>query len=444
MFRLNRVAAAGIAGAALAVAALSWPVLAQQPNEQFFSVLSYRVGPYGPAGTGLFSGFLDYLQYVNIKDGGVGGVKLTWEECETEYQAARGVECYERLKTKSPTKGTMIHPLSTPISYALIDKTAADHVPLVMTGYGRTDTIDGAYFPWAFPLITTYPMQATAIVKWIAQQEKGDLRGKKIVYLYHDSAYGKEPILYLQAEAKVNGFDLTLIPIAPPGNEQGAQWQQIHQINPDWVIFWGFGVMNPTALKSAQKVGYPRDHMIGSWWAGSEEDTLPAGEAAKGYRSAAMNIAGFTPLITDMQKVLYGGAKKGILQDPSKVGSINYNRGVVIGILSVEALRTGQKKYGKKVLIGDELRWALEHIDLTDARLKELGASGLMPSVKTSCSDHEGSGKIKLQQWDGEHWKETSDWIDGNRALVRPLLEQSAIDYAKQKNITARDCSKEG
>ena len=424
------------------VAALTATVPSQaQTNEQFVSVLSFRVGPYGPAGVGIFGGFIDYMSYINAKEGGVGGIKLTWEECETEYQAARGVECYERLKTKSPSKGTMIHPVSTPITYALLDKTAADKVPLVQTGYGRTDTIDGRYFPWAFPLITTYPMQATAIVNFL--KSKGDLRGKKIAYLYLDSAYGKEPITYLQAEAKVNGFELTTIPITAPGTEQGAQWQQIRQSQADHVIFWGFGVMNAAAMRAAQKIGYPRDKIIGSWWAGSEEDTVPAGDAAKGYMSAAMNVSGKTPLIVDIEKTLYGANPTGNMQDRSKIGGINYNRGVVIGMITVEALRVGQAKYGKKVLSGEEVRWALEHLDMSDARLKALNASGLMPAMKTSCADHEGSGKIKIQQWDGTKWNLVSDWIDGNRALVRPLLEQSAIDYGKSKGITPRDCSKE-
>ncbi|WP_394779404.1 ABC transporter substrate-binding protein [Undibacterium sp.] len=441
MSRLMKTLATLTAGLALSASLIS--PAAAQANDQFVSILSFRVGPYGPSGVGIYGGFIDYMQYINMKEGGIGGIKFSWEECETEYQAAKGVECYERLKTKSPTKGSIIHPVSTPISYALLDKTVADKVPLVMTGYGRTDTVDGRYFPWAFPLITTYPMQATAIVKYIAQKEKGNLRGKKITYLYLDSAYGKEPITYLQAEAKVNGFELNTVPIAPPGNEQGAQWQQVRQNKADWVIFWGFGVMNQTALKAAQKVGYPRDKMIGSWWAGSEEDTVPAGEAAKGYLSAAMNVSGKNvPIVADIEKVVYG-AGKGNLQDKSKIGSINHNRGIVIGILTAEAVRVGQKKYGKKVLSGEELRWALEHLDLSDARLKELGATGLMPAVKTSCLDHEGSGKIKIQQWDGAKWNVVSDWIDGNRQLVRPLLEESAKQYGKEKNITPRDCSKE-
>ena len=442
--RSHAMRAAVVGTAVAATLGSAAPSFAQAPGTQFFSVLSFRVGPYGPAGVGIFGGLIDYMNYINIKEGGVGGVKLSWEECETEYQAARGVECYERLKTLSPTKGTMTNPVSTPIAYALLDKAVADKVPLVMTGFGRTDTIDGRYFPWAFPLTATYPMQATAIVKYLDQKEKGNLRGKKIAYLYLDSAYGKEPITYLQAESKVYGFELTTIPVTAPGTEQGAQWQQIRQNQADYVIFWGFGVMNQAALKAAQKIGFPRDKMIGSIWAGSEEDTVPAGDAAKGYMSAALNVSGKTPLIQDMEKTLYGANPTGNLQDRTKIGGINYNRGVMIGILQIEAIRVAQAKYGKKVVEGDEVRWALEHLDLSEARLKQLNAASLMAPLKTSCLDHEGSGKIKIQQWDGTKWVQLSDWIEGNRALVKPLLEQSAIDYGKSKGLTPRDCSKEG
>ena len=269
---------------AVSLALLSQAALAAE--EQFFPLVSYRVGPYGANGQSFYGGFVDYLNYVNLKDGGVNGVKLVWEECETEYNNAKGVECYERLKAKAKVSTGPLHVMSTGISYALIDKSAEDKLPLTMMGYGRTDAVDGSVFPYAFPLVTTYQMQASAIVKFL--KEKGGLEGKKIVFLYHDSAYGKEPIGALQEEAKLNKFNLTLIPVAHPGNEQSAQWLQIRQENPDYVIFWGWGVMNQTALKAAQKVGFARDKMVGSWWAGSEEDTVPAGDAAKGYMSCLL------------------------------------------------------------------------------------------------------------------------------------------------------------
>lgn len=407
-------------------------------DDQFIALPSFRVGPYGQNGQSFYGGFIDYLTYVNMKENGVNGVKFTWEECETEYNNAKGVECYERLKGKAgDSKGTALHVMSTGISYALLDKTQTDKVPLIMMGYGRTDAVDGSVFPYAFPLVTTYQMQASAIVKFLAQKNGGSLKGKKIVFLYHDSAYGKEPIAALQAESKIDGFKLVEIPVAHPGNEQGAQWLKIREENPDYVIFWGWGVMNQTALKAAQKVGFARDKIIGSWWAGSEEDAIPAGPAAKGYMSATWNVAGKTvPVIADIEKVVYG-ADKGNFSNKSKIGTILYNRGVSAAIVTVEADRLAQVKFGKgKPVTGEQMRWAFENLNMTDARLAALGATGLLPEIKTSCDNHEGSGKIKIQQWDGTKWVIISDWIEGNKALIHPLFKASALEYAKQKNIT--------
>ena len=251
------VAAAAATGAATAVA--------QQAGTQFVGITSYRVGPYGANGAAFFSGFIDYLALVNERDGGVNGVKLSWEECETEYNTTKGVECYERLKTKTATGPTAIHPMSTGITYSLLDKVPTDKIPLITLGYGRTDAVDGRVFPWVFPLESNYWDCATAIVKFITEKEGGadKLKGKKIVLLYHDSAYGKEPHPVLEAESAKLGFELKLIPVPHPGNEQQSQWLQIRQYQPDWVILWGWGVMNATALKTAQKVGFPRDKMVG-------------------------------------------------------------------------------------------------------------------------------------------------------------------------------------
>lgn len=433
----NAQRAALAVGAAAALLLPAVPAQAQS-GEQFIALPSYRVGPYGANGQSWYGGFIDYLNYVNLKEGGVNGVKLSWEECETEYNNAKGVECYERLKSKDSTsKGTAYHTMSTGISYALVDKTSADKVPLVMMGYGRTDAVDGSVFPYAFPLVTTYQMQVSAIVKYLAGKNGGSLAGKKIVYLYHDSAYGKEPIVALQAEAKLGKFNLVEIPVAHPGNEQGAQWLRIRQERPDYVIFWGWGVMNQTALKAAQKVGYPRDKMIGSWWAGSEEDTVPAGDAAKGYMSATWNVAGKgVPVIADIEKVVYG-AGKGNMQDKGKIGSVLYNRGVSAAVVTVEAVRVAQQKFGKgKPMTGEQMRWAFENLNLTNARLQQLGATGLLPEIKTSCENHEGSGKVKIQQWDGSKWTVVSDWIEGNKSLIHPLFKANAQQYAKEKGIT--------
>jgi branched-chain amino acid transport system substrate-binding protein len=427
--------AAGFSGAALA-----------QAKEQFVPANFYWVGPFAPGGSGIAGGMIDYFKMVNARDGGVNGVKFTWEKCETEYNNARGVECYERSKKHPPTGATLIHPLSTGITYSLIEKGTADKIPIVSVGYGRTDAADGRVFPYVFPMITTYWSQNTAKIKFIGMKEGGmdKLKGKKLVNLYLDGAYGKETIPVLDEQAKKYGFSVTHIAVTYPGNEQQAQWLQIRQIRPDWIILRGWGVMNPTAIRMAQRSGFARDKMLGVWWSGAEEDVVPAGDAAKGYIAAGFNVSGTNyPVIKDIEKHVYAKGQ-GEMDDKSRVGSIYYNRGVVFAIVTAEAVRKAQERFGKgKPMTGEQVRWGLENLDLNEAYIKKLGATGFMQPLKLSCADHEGGGQVKFQQWDGTKWKVITDWISSDQSIVRPMIEASAAQYAKEKGITLRDCSKE-
>jgi branched-chain amino acid transport system substrate-binding protein len=417
-----------------ALASAAGAALAQ---EQFVPLPSYRVGPYAAGGSGFFGGAIDYFNLVNA-NGGLNGVKIKWEECETEYNASRGVECYERLKSKNGG-ASLVEPLSTGIAYGILDRVATDKIPMTTLGYGRSDAANGKVFPYVFPLITSYWNQAAAMTRYFADKVGGvqNLRGKKIVHLYHDSAFGKEPLPVLEQQAKDYGFELIKIPVAHPGNEQQSQWLQIRQANPDFVILWGWGVMNAVAIKTAQRNGFPREKILGVWWAGSEEDTIPAGDAAKGYTTMTFNTPGNYPVLDDIRKKVYG-AGKGNLDDKSRVGSVYHMRGVTAAILWTEAIRKAQEKFGKgKVMTGEQVRWGLENLNVDEARQKALGALGMFPPVKTSCDDHEGSGAVKVQRWDGAKWTVvTPNWVVGDKALTRRLLEESSTKYAAEKKIT--------
>jgi branched-chain amino acid transport system substrate-binding protein len=419
------------------------PAANKQPA-QYFPLQSYRVGPYAAGGTGFFGGFIDYMNLVNQRDGGVNGVRLSWSECETEYVVERGVECYERLKKGldgAPTAAT--NPLSVGIAYATLDRSAADKIPLITINHGRTDSTDGRVFPYVFPLQLNPYSEVSAIVNYIATREGGaeKLLHKKIVTLYHGSPYGKETQPVLDVLAKKYDFEIKHLEVPHPGNEQQSQWLEIKRFKPDWVILRGWGVMNPVAIKTAAKTGFPVDHVIGNIWSNSEEDARPAGSVGKGYISITTHPSGTDfPVVAAIKKHVVD-AGKGNLQDPKRFGSVYYNLGVINGILNVEAVRIAQGKYGKRPLTGEETRWGFEHLDIDEARLKELGAFGLLQPIKLSCLDHEGGGRIRFQQWDGEKWNLISDWVSADRALLRPIIEESAAKYAKEKGIVPRDCS---
>jgi len=409
--------------------------------EQFVPMLVYRSGPYAPNGIPFADGFADYLTLINARDGGINGVKIKFEECETGYATDRGVECYERLKGKGPTGATVFNPLSTGITFALTEKVYDDKIPLITMGYGRSESRDGSVFPWNFPLLGTYWTAADILVQHVGNLSGGldKLKGKKIALVYHDSPYGKEPIPLLEKRAKMHGFKLILIPVTHPGVEQKAAWLQVRQNRPDYVFLWGWGVMNSTAIKEAAAVRYPRDKIFGVWWSGAEPDVLPAGEDAIGYNSITLqHSSGKTALHGDVEKYVYDKGNGAGSKD--EIGTVLYNRGLINAVLVVEAIRTAQGKYGKKPITGEQMRWGIENLNLTAERIKEIGLDGMMQPLKVSCKDHEGVRRARIHQWNGKDWVFVSDWIEADDSVLEPMVEEAAANYAKQKGIKPVTC----
>ena len=435
------VLAASVAAAGL-TSALVPSVATAQAKEQFFPLLVYRTGAYAPNGTPWANGKQDYIKMINARDGGINGVKLTFEECETGYATDKGVECYERLKGKT---NTLFDPQATGITFALTDKVPNDKIPLVTLGYGLSASQDGGVFKWNFQLMGSYWTAADILIQHLGKKEGGmdKLKGKKIALVYHDSPFGKEPIPLLTERASMHGFQLSLIPVTAPGVEQKSAWLQVRQQRPDYVLLWGWGVMNSTALKEAQATGYPRDKMYGVWWAGAEPDVKDVGEGAKGYNALNLNTSGQQPkVIQDILKFVHD---KGQGTGPKdEVGSVLYTRGVIIQALGIEAVRRAQERFGKgKVMTSEQVRWGLENLSLDDKKLAQLGLTGVIRPFSTSCQDHMGSTWARVQTWSGSKWDFSSDWYQADEQIIKPMVKAAADKYAAEKKITRRtpaDC----
>ncbi|HEX7867211.1 MAG TPA: ABC transporter substrate-binding protein [Variovorax sp.] len=421
--------------------ALLVPSIAQaQAKEQFFPLLVYRTGPYAPNGTPWANGKQDYIKYINAT-GGINGVKIAYEECETGYATDKGVECYERLKGHPGV--ALFDPQATGITFALTDKVPTDKIPLITLGYGLSASQDGGVFKWNFPLMGSYWTAADILIQHIGKKEGGmdKLKGKKITLVYHDSPFGKEPIPLLQERAKQNGFELSLIPVTAPGVEQKSAWLQVRQQRPDYVLLWGWGVMNSTALKEAVATGYPREKMYGVWWAGAEPDVKDVGANAKGYNALALNTSGTQPKV--IQDILKQVHDKGQGTGPKEeVGSVLYTRGVIIQMLGVEAVRRAQERFGKgKVMTGEQVRWGMENLALDQKKLDALGFSGVMRPVSTSCQDHMGSTWARVHTWDGAKWGGMSDWYEADSQIIKPMVKAAADKYAGEKKLTRREAA---
>ncbi|MGI9395327.1 MAG: ABC transporter substrate-binding protein, partial [Boseongicola sp.] len=304
--------------------------------------LSYRTGPYAAGGIPFADGYEDYFTLLNERDGGIGGVPVRVVECETGYNTEKGVECYEATKGE----GALVYqPLSTGITYQLIPKTAADGIPLHTMGYGRTSAANGKVFRNVFNYPANYWDGASIAVNYLLDQNDGSLDGKKIALVYHNSAYGKEPIRTLEELSGKHGYEFTSIAVDHPGQEQKSQWLQIRRERPDYVLMWGWGVMNQVAVQEAANIRFPMENFIGVWWSGSENDVLPAGDGAHGYKSLAMHGTGRDyPIYAEIQSHVVDAGKAAGAGD--QVGTVLYSRGMYAAVLAAEAIRKAQSIHG--------------------------------------------------------------------------------------------------
>ncbi len=391
--------------------------------------LSYRTGPYAAGGTPFSDGYQDYFNLLNARDGGIGGEEIRIVSCETGFNTEKGVECYESTKAE----GALVYqPLSTGITYQLIPKATADGIPIHSMGYGRTSAESGEVFNWVFNYPVNYWDGASIAIKYLMDENGGSLEGKKIALIYHNSGYGKEPIRTLEVLAEQHGFQLDLLAVDHPGQEQKSQWLQIRRTRPDHVLMWGWGVMNQVAIQEAANINYPMENFMGVWWSGAEIDVLPAGAGANGYKSMNFSPIKAYPVLDEIK------AKVELAGDGSNVGSVIYNRGVLAAMLAAEAIAKAQEIHGVADITPAMMRDGMEALSITDERLEELGMAGISPEFSVSCQDHGGAGQAIVQQWDAssQTWNALTDFISSDQEVIAPLVEADASGFAAENNIT--------
>ncbi len=416
----------------ISVALLAGPASA----DLVFPDLSYRTGPYAANGIPFSDGYQDYFTLVNERDGGIGGVMARVIECETGYNTEKGVECYESTKGEG---ALLYQPLSTGITYQIIPKASADGIPIHTMGYGRTSAKNGDTFEWVFNYPANYWDGASVAVKYMLDENGGDIDGKTLALVYHNSAYGKEPIRTLEELSEKHGFNLTLLPVDAPGQEQKSQWLQIRRDRPDYVLMYGWGVMNPVAIQEAANINYPMDQFIGIWWSGSENDVKPVGAKADGYKALAFHAVGSDyPIYEDMREYVLDAGKAAGAGD--QAGTVLYNRGMYAAMLAVEAAKKAQELAGTSDIDAAQMRDGMEALEITEEMMAELGLPDFGPTFDVSCQNHGGNGLAAVSQWNAseESWSLITDYMESDTEVLDALVTEDSAAYAAETGIEPR------
>lgn len=408
------------------------PALAE--DAMFVPLFTYRTGPFGGSGTPSADGQRDYMVMLNERDGGIGGAKLTLQECEFGYDTKRGIECYDSVKSKAPL---LVNPWSTGVALSIIPHAALDKIPIMTMAHGLSATANGEAFPWIFNPPATYWDGMSEILQVLGEGKLDNLKGKKIGYLYLDAGFGKEPLPLLDALAREFGFETKLYPVALADMQnQDSKWLDIRRDKPDFLIIYGYGAMNPTAMKQLAKSNYPADRVVSIWWA-NETDMLGAGEAVKGVREVMWHAPGADfPAFKDIQKYVIDAGKS---QTPAgEMGQTLYNHGVMSAVLIAEAIVNAQKLTGKKIVTGEDVRRGMERINLDAERQKALGLEGFTQPFKLTCADHNAHLPVVVQRWDGAKFETVSGPVAPALDRVKPLLDAAVKAYVEKNAWPAR------
>lgn len=417
MLSVRSTGAAAIAAGALALG-LALPAVAQQ-KEIVVGVQCDRTGATQTVGVVFCPGNHDYAALINSR-GGIEGRMLKPIEIDHEYKVPQGVESYERHK-KEGAVSILLY--GTPHTQALAAKMREDKIPGTSPGFGTAAGADGQRYPYLFPVAATYWSQAAAAVKFTKDKLGGNLKGKKIAYLFFDNPAGREPLVILEDLAKLEGFELKTFAVPAPGVEMGAQVLDIAQrFRADYVIGHLFGRSPSVSIKEFKRVGYPMSKVVTLVWGGAEADLAAAGGGAiaEGY-----NTIQFAGVGTDYQvhKDIAEMYKKQGKQPPKEMAStVYYNRGLFHMATHVEAIRNALKAKGANAQItGEDVKNGFE-------KIKGVTLGGLMPPMELTPTDHEGGGWVQIFTVKGGKLTKASDWF---RAYPDVIKKHIAADAKK-------------
>jgi len=392
------------------------PSHAQSKSEIVIGVQCDRTGPTQIVGTVLCPAFHDYIALVNSR-GGVDGHPIKAIEIDHEYKVPPAVESYERHKKEGAVTMAVY---GTPQIYALTAKLTEDRIPGTSPGFGSAAAADGARYPFIFPIAATYWSQGAAAVDFVKKQLGGNLKGKKIAYIFYDNPAGREPIEVIEDLATKEGFQLKTFAVPPPGVEMGAQALDIAQrFRADFVIAHLFGGAPSVSIKEFKRVGYPLRKVVSFVWGAAEANIDGAGGFAVAEGYYAMQFAGVGtdyPVLNEIRDMY----KKQGKEPPKEMAStVFYNRGVLIAALHVEAIRNALKAKPDGKLTGNDTKAGFE-------KISNFTLGGLVPPLKITATDHEGGGLVQIWQVKGGKFEKVTDWFAAYQDLVGKHIKEAA------------------
>ncbi len=316
---------------------------------------------------------MDAAKYIN-DNGGVNGKKIQLIPNDYAYKIDQATSLYKSYKDEGIF---VIQGWGTGDTNALKDLVNKDKIVYISASYDG-GIADPSKTPYNFFAGTDYN---TAIS--LAMQYVKDQGAKKVVFIYPDAPYGKNPIPAGKAAAEKLGLQMGPDEIvAQSAKDATSQLLSMKQFNPDWAWLGGTAAPCAVIIKDAAKLGLGTK-FISNVWGFNENIVKLAGDAANDRAYGVAPFAAWGDNVPGMPTLMETHKKN----HPNDTHIIPYVQGWVSMMVMWEGLKRADKA-GQ--LDGPGLKAALETI-------KDFDTQGLTAAPITySPTDHRPNTKLYI------------------------------------------------
>jgi branched-chain amino acid transport system substrate-binding protein len=354
-------------------------------EEVVIGAIGLRVGPAPIVGRDLGTAITDWFDMIN-DGGGINGRKVRFVEIEAQYDTAKGVEAYNRLKQE---KIVGFFPLGLGNALSLGPMAKNDQIVMLAPGTGQGENLSGSTAPYEFSGGASYPAQHAAMVQHATDdwKTKGNTGLPRIGSLCWDNPPGRTSCQAIRkASEKIGATVVIETFIAPTTADLGPQALRFRDAKPDYVFLSGGGKTPQLALTAFRGLGINAP-IYNNIWGFNNDVWDPAGAAADGYTGTSMasyhkkDAKAYTMLKAYWTKA--GKTPPAFLEEPF------YAQGLVMANLMTEGIRQADRLSAGKAITGPTLKQGFETISQFDA-------NGLTCPVTITPEDHIGTRAVNL------------------------------------------------
>ncbi len=196
-------------------------------------------------------GLLDAARFVN-ENGGINGKTLELVVCDDKYLLAEGVKVYQRFRDEDKVFGIYVQ--STGNNQTLAPKAMRDGI-FMFSGAPSAKLCDPRKYPYYFCVYPTYSDMARIVLKYIRDTWTDKSRNPRLVYLFPDNPYGRDPLRAAKSYAKE--FEIDIGPdqiINWPTIDTSKQLTAMQEYDPDFAFISSSAKNAASIFKDAHRL----------------------------------------------------------------------------------------------------------------------------------------------------------------------------------------------